>query len=129
MAANSKRASFLADLDRLRSVFETVDTEGLGYIRENELRRLARSVPGLAESTTPELMEKLDRDKDGKVGGESRIGAGGWFDTKCGGRSCVVVNAPTSPARSVPSEPMSSCDSEGVHVCSCIQGTLTMIYA
>ena len=81
MAANSKRASFLADLDRLRSVFETVDTEGLGYIRENELRQLARSVPGLAESMTPELMEKLDRDKDGKVGGEYWIGTGGRFDT------------------------------------------------
>ena len=67
MTASPKRASLLADLDRLRTVFERVDAEGSGFIGEKELGLLARSVPGLEESMAAELMEKLDRDRDGKV--------------------------------------------------------------
>ena len=63
-----KRASFYADLDLLRTHFEALDPGKSGYIGPDELKNLAREIQGFEESMVSELMEKLDRDKDGKVG-------------------------------------------------------------
>ena len=67
MAAGGKRRSFYADLDHMRSLFNSVDTSKTGYIGFAKLCVLVRSIPGIEEAAVPELMERLDRDKDGKV--------------------------------------------------------------
>ena len=67
MAVSMKRRSFYADLDHLRSCFDTLDPEKTGFIGYEELTKLVESMPNTEESVVPELMEKLDRDKDGKV--------------------------------------------------------------
>lgn len=63
----TKRASFYADLDLLRSQFDSLDPKNSGYIGYGELTTLVKSMQGFEESMVPELMERLDRDKDGKV--------------------------------------------------------------
>lgn len=63
----TKRASFYADLDLLRSQFDSLDPKNSGYIGYSELTTLVKSMQGFEESMVPELMERLDRDKDGKV--------------------------------------------------------------
>lgn len=65
--AGGKRRSFYADLDHMRSLFDSVDTTKTGYIGFRELCVLVRNIPGIEEAAVPELMDKLDRDKDGKV--------------------------------------------------------------
>ncbi len=67
-AASGKRRSFYADLDRLRSHFDSLDQDRTGYIGYSELQQLVQKMSGIEEAVLPELMEKLDRDKDGKVG-------------------------------------------------------------
>ena len=67
MAAGGKRRSFYADLDHMRSLFNSVDTSKTGSIGFPELCVLVRNIPGIEEAAVPELMEGLDRDKDGKV--------------------------------------------------------------
>ena len=67
MAAGGKRRSFCADLDHMRSLFNSVDTSNTGSIGFPELCVLVRNIPGIEEAAVPELMEGLDRDKDGKV--------------------------------------------------------------
>ena len=67
MAFNPKRASFYADLDLLRTHFEALDRQKTGYIGYGELTQLVRDMPTFEESMVPELMERLDRDKDGRV--------------------------------------------------------------
>ena len=67
MAASGKRQSFYADLDRLRQHFDSLDAEKSGHIGLQELTKLIESIPGVEESAVPELMDRLDRDKDGKV--------------------------------------------------------------
>ncbi len=68
MAVSGKRRSFYADLDSLRSCFDNVDKRKSGYIGYDELTKLVESMPGTEDSVVSELMEKLDRDKDGQVG-------------------------------------------------------------
>lgn len=67
MARSSKRGSFYADLERLRNTFSSLDPENTGYIGYDELIKLAQTESGMDESMVPELLERLDRDKDGKV--------------------------------------------------------------
>ena len=67
MAAGGKRRSFYADLDHMQSLFDAVDASKSGYIGFKELCVLVRNIPGIEEDAVPELMDKLDRDKDGKV--------------------------------------------------------------
>lgn len=67
MAGIVKRPSFRADLDLLRTHFNALDPEKSGYIGYDELARLVKDMQGVEESMVPDLMEKLDRDKDGKV--------------------------------------------------------------
>lgn len=66
-ATGGKRRSFYADLDQLRKCFDNVDHEKSGFIGYNELTKLVQSMPDTGDSVVPELMEKLDRDRDGKV--------------------------------------------------------------
>ena len=67
MAASSRRKSFYADLDRLKHHFDALDPQKSGYIGYAELTQLVQSMRGQEESVVPELMKRLDRDKDGKV--------------------------------------------------------------
>lgn len=68
MAAKSgKRRSFYTDLDHLRKCFDNVDHDRSGFIGYNELTKLVQIMPDAEDSVVPELMDKLDRDKDGKV--------------------------------------------------------------
>jgi Ca2+-binding EF-hand superfamily protein/chromosome segregation ATPase len=47
--------------------FSSLDPDNTGYIGYQELTALAQSESGMDESMVPELLERLDRDKDGKV--------------------------------------------------------------
>ncbi len=76
-AASGKRRSFYADLDRLRSHFDSLDQDRTGYIGYSELQQLVQKMSGIEEAVLPELMEKLDRDKDGKVGVPRKGGVAG----------------------------------------------------
>ena len=67
MAAGGKRRSFYTDLDHMRNLFDSVDSTNTGFIGYTELCALVRNIPGIEEAAVPELMEQLDRDKDGKV--------------------------------------------------------------
>ncbi len=67
-ATSGKRRSFYADLDHLKSHFDSIDHSQTGYIGYNELKQLARKMSGIKEADLPQLMNKLDRDEDGKVG-------------------------------------------------------------
>ena len=67
-AKGGKRRSFYADLDHLRKCFDEVDRDRSGFIGYNELTELVERMPNTGESVVPELMQKLDRDNDGKVG-------------------------------------------------------------
>lgn len=66
-ATSSKRRSFYADLDHLKKCFDQVDHAKTGFIGYSELTKLVETMPDTASSVVPELMEKLDRDKDGRV--------------------------------------------------------------
>ena len=72
-ATGGKRRSFNTDLDHLRKCFNNVDLHKSGFIGLEGLSKLVDSMPDTdpEHSIVAELMEKLDRDKDGKVG-ESR---------------------------------------------------------
>ena len=65
--ANSKRCSLYTDLDHLRTMFASVDPANTGYIGYQELRSLAQSGAGMDEAMVAVVLQKLDRDKDGKV--------------------------------------------------------------
>ena len=65
--SSGKRKSFYTDLDHLKECFDKVDTEESGFIGCNELAQLVASMPNSGDSIVSELMEKLDRDRDGKV--------------------------------------------------------------
>lgn len=62
-----KRGSLYADLDHLRTMFASVDPANTGYIGFPELRSLVQSGAGVDETMVATVLEKLDRDKDGKV--------------------------------------------------------------
>ena len=62
-----KRSSLYADLDHLQSMFASVDPENTGYIGQHELWLLAQSDSGMDEQMVSIVLERLDRDKDGKV--------------------------------------------------------------
>ena len=66
-SSSGKRGSLYADLERLRMHFSSLDPDNTGYIGYQELTALAQSESGMDESMVPELLERLDRDKDGKV--------------------------------------------------------------
>ncbi len=68
-----KRSSFYADLDHLRTHFDALDTERCGFIGYAQLQTLAQQIQGFDESMVSELMEKLDRDRDGKVRSRCRV--------------------------------------------------------
>ena len=74
MASHPKRASFYADLDLLQTHFEALDKQTTGYIGYSELTQLVRDMPTFEDSMVPELMERLDRDKDGRVSESGREG-------------------------------------------------------
>ena len=66
--ANEKRPSSLyMDLKNLRERFNEIDKEEKGYIEREGLEQMIRGMEGFDVSMTTELMESLDRDKDGKV--------------------------------------------------------------
>ena len=65
--SSSKRSSLYADLDHLRTMFASVDPANTGYIGFQELKSLAQSGTGMDETMVAVVLEKLDRDKDGKV--------------------------------------------------------------
>ena len=69
----SKRSSLHADLNHLRATFASVDPENTGYIGVQELRSLAQTSTGVDETTVALVLEKLDRDKDGKVSNGLRV--------------------------------------------------------
>lgn len=66
-SSSSKRGSLYADLEHLRTQFSSLDPESTGYIGYEQLMRLVKSETNMDESAVPELLEKLDRDKDGRV--------------------------------------------------------------
>lgn len=66
-AASGKRHSFYADLERLKTHFDALDQDRTGYIGYSELQQLVQKMSGIEEAVLPELMDKLDRDKDGRV--------------------------------------------------------------
>ena len=65
--ATEKRSSFLLDLRDLHNGFDAVDTEGKGYIDFDGLQLMIAGMKGLDGSMAQELMDSLDRNKDGKV--------------------------------------------------------------
>ena len=69
-SSSSKRGSLYADLEHLRTLFSSLDPDNTGYIGHEELSRLAQSESGMDESMVPQLLESLDRDKDGRVSNE-----------------------------------------------------------
>ena len=74
MAATSgKRRSFYADLDHLRKCFDEVDHDRSGFIGYKGLTELVERMPNTGESVVSELLQKLDRDNDGKVLGRSAL--------------------------------------------------------
>lgn len=66
-ASSGKRRSFYTDLEYLRKCFDNVDQAKSGFIGYSELTKLVESMPTTGDAVVSELMEKLDRDKDGKV--------------------------------------------------------------
>lgn len=72
-ATGEKRRSFYTDLDHLRKCFDEVDRQKNGFIGLQELTELVNSMPNSRDSVVVELMDKLDRDKDGKVRGEGLL--------------------------------------------------------
>ena len=66
-SSSSKRGSLYADLEHLRAQFTSLDPDNTGFIGYEELVTLAQSESGLDEAMVPELLEKLDRDRDGRV--------------------------------------------------------------
>lgn len=67
MAVSGKRGSIYLYLDDLRQQFDSLDAGKTGQIGFNELTKLVKNMPGVEDSAVPELMERLDRDKDGMV--------------------------------------------------------------
>ena len=67
MARSSKRGTFFADLEHLKNTFSALDRERKGYIGHAEVAMLAKTECGMDETVIPELLERLDSDKDGKV--------------------------------------------------------------
>lgn len=67
-ATGGKRRSLNTDLHNLRKCFNDVDHHKSGFIGLEELTKLVDRIPDTEHSIVAELMEKLDRDKDGKVG-------------------------------------------------------------
>lgn len=72
-SSSSKRGSLYADLENLRTQFSSLDPENTGYIGSEELMRLVISETNMDESAVPELLERLDRDKDGRVSGNFHV--------------------------------------------------------
>ena len=79
MALSGKRCSFYNDLDSLRCCFDDLDPGRSGYIGYEELTKLVKNMPNTEDSVVPELMEKLDRDKDGKVSYARIVGVASFY--------------------------------------------------
>ena len=55
------------DLKELRNRFDEVDIDGKGYIDYRGLQEMISGMEGFNSSALQELMDTLDRDRDGKV--------------------------------------------------------------
>lgn len=67
MASEKRPSSFYLDLKNLRERFEEVDKDGKGFIDYEELQVMIASMEEFDPAMARELMDYLDRDKDGKV--------------------------------------------------------------
>lgn len=67
MADEKRRSSLYLDLKELRERFEEVDQDNKGYIDYGGLEQMIAGMEGFDSSMAGELMDSLDRDKDGKV--------------------------------------------------------------
>ena len=67
MADEKRRSSLYLDLKELRERFEEVDKDNKGYIDYGGLEQMIAGMEGFNSSMAGELMDSLDRDKDGKV--------------------------------------------------------------
>lgn len=70
MSADKRPSSLYVDLKKLRELFQEVDKEEKGYIDFDGLQEMISSMEEFDPNMAKELMETLDRDKDGKVSAE-----------------------------------------------------------
>lgn len=70
MSADKRPSSLYVDLKKLRELFQEVDKEEKGYIDFDGLQEMISSMEEFDPNMAKELMETLDRDKDGKVSDE-----------------------------------------------------------
>jgi hypothetical protein len=64
---DDKRSSLYLHLKEIRERFENVDRENRGYIDCSGLREMISDMEDFDPDLADDLMDKLDRDKDGKV--------------------------------------------------------------
>ena len=67
MAGEKRPSSLYMDLKELRKRFDEVDKTMIGYIDYDGLKQMIAGMDGFDNSMAMELMNSLDRDKDGKV--------------------------------------------------------------
>ena len=67
MASQKRPSSLYMDLKELRNRFDEVDIDGKGYIDYRGLQEMISGMEGFNSSALQELMDTLDRDRDGKV--------------------------------------------------------------
>ena len=67
MASEKRPSSLYMDLKELRKRFDEVDKTMIGYINYDGLQQMIAGMDGFDNSMAMELMNSLDRDKDGKV--------------------------------------------------------------
>ena len=67
MAGEKRPSSLYMDLKELRKRFDEVDKTMIGYIDYDGLQQMIAGMDGFDNSMAMELMNSLDRDKDGKV--------------------------------------------------------------
>ena len=67
MASEKRPSSLYMDLKELRRRFDEVDKTMIGYIDYDGLQQMIAGMDGFDNSMAMELMNSLDRDKDGKV--------------------------------------------------------------
>ena len=70
MSAEKRPSSLYLDLKNLRELFQEVDKDEKGYIDFDGLQEMISNMEEFDPNMAKELMEKLDRDKDGKVSDE-----------------------------------------------------------
>ena len=67
MSVEKRPSSLYLDLKSLGELFREVDKEEKGYIEFEGLQEMISNMNEFDPSMAKELMEKLDRDRDGKV--------------------------------------------------------------